>query len=138
MKVLKPFLQILNFFYSNQVHNMLATMLNPRFKSFQIVKNLVGCGEAIQLAFEYDLKVVIPLLMTYFATLNIIIECWTFVNHSDKLKNEGNVFGVGASFKESSWALVVKESFLFRRLSTPLVVACEDLFAWQCIHEGNF
>jgi hypothetical protein len=27
---------------------------------------------------------------------------------------------------------------LFRRLSTPLVVACEDLFAWQCIHEGNF
>jgi hypothetical protein len=117
---------------------MLATMLNPRFKSFQVVKNLVGCGEAIQLAFEYDLKVVIPLLMTYFATLNIIIECWTFVNHSDKLKNEGNVFGVGASFKESSWALVVKESFLFRRLSTHLVVACEDLFAWQCIHEGNF
>jgi hypothetical protein len=50
-------------------------------------------------------------------------------SHSDELENESNVFGVEASFKESSWALVVKESFLFRRLSIPLVVACEDLFA---------
>jgi len=82
----------------------------------------------IQLAFEYDLKAIIPLLMTCFATLNPIIECWTFVNHTDKLENENNVFGIGASFKESSWALV-KESFLFRRLSIALV-ACEDLFPW--------
>ncbi len=95
----------------------------------------MGCGEAIQLAFEYDLKVIIPLLMTCFATLNPIIECWTFVNHNDELENEGNVFGVGASFKKSSSALV-RESFLFRRLSIPLVVACENLFAWQCIYEG--
>ncbi len=111
-------------------------MLNPRFKSFQVVESLVGCGEAIQLAFQDDLKAIIPLLMTCFATLNCIIECWTFVSHSDALENEGNVFGVGASFKESSWALFVKESFLFSRLFIPLVVACEDLFAWQCIYEG--
>lgn len=61
-------------------------MLKPRFKSFQDVENLVGCGEAIQLAFEYDLKVIIPFLMTCFATLNPIIECWTFVNYSDELE----------------------------------------------------
>jgi hypothetical protein len=123
------FSPIFEFLYSNQVHNMFARMLTPRFKSFQVVENLVGCGEAIQLTFEYDLKAIIPLLMTCFATLNPIIECWTFVSHSDELENEGNVFGVGASFKKSSWARVVKESFLLRRLSIPLIVACEDLFA---------
>jgi hypothetical protein len=44
MKVLKPFLQFLFVFYSNQVHNMLTTMLDPLFKSLQIVENLVGYG----------------------------------------------------------------------------------------------
>jgi hypothetical protein len=115
---------------------MLATMLNHRFKSFQVVENLVGCGEAIQLAFEYDLKAIIPLLMTCFATLNPIIEFQTFVSHTDELENEGNMLKVGAYFKKSSWALV-KESFLFRRLSIPLV-ACEDLFACSESMKSNF
>lgn len=91
MKVLKPFLQFLNFKNSNQVYNILATMLNPRFKSFQVVEIFVGCGEAIQLTFEYDLKAIIPFLMTCFATLNPIIESWTFVGHTNELENEGNV-----------------------------------------------
>jgi hypothetical protein len=35
-------------------------MLDSWFKSLWIVEILVGRGDAIQLAFEYDLKVVIP------------------------------------------------------------------------------
>jgi hypothetical protein len=33
-------------------------MLDPCFKAFCIVENLVVCKNAIQLAFEYDVKVV--------------------------------------------------------------------------------
>jgi hypothetical protein len=42
---------------------MLAIMLDPRFKSLQIVENFVGLGATIHLAFEYDTKSRIPLLM---------------------------------------------------------------------------
>ncbi len=45
-------------------------MLDLQFKSLPIVKNLVGHGNVIQLAFEYDLKAIIPLLMVCFETLN--------------------------------------------------------------------
>ncbi len=47
MKVLKPFLQFLNFFDTNHVPNMLVIMLNLRYKSLQVVDNLVGHGDAI-------------------------------------------------------------------------------------------
>jgi hypothetical protein len=41
-------------------------MLDPRFKSLQIMENYVGCGEAICLASQDDVKTIIPLLMTCF------------------------------------------------------------------------
>jgi hypothetical protein len=47
VKVLKPFLQFLNLFYVDQVHNMLAIMLDPQFKSLRVMENLVGSGDAI-------------------------------------------------------------------------------------------
>jgi hypothetical protein len=52
-------------------------MLDPWFKSLQIVKKLVGHGDAIRLAFKYDLKIIIPLFMTCFVTLDPNIETWT-------------------------------------------------------------
>jgi len=39
--------------------------------------------------------------MTYFETLNPTIEACTFFGHGDEPKDEGNIFGVGASFEES-------------------------------------
>jgi hypothetical protein len=78
------------------------------------VENLVGHGDAIQLVFEDDLKVVIPLFMTYFETLNPIVEACTSFGHGNELENESNIFGVGASFEESSRALVTGELSLFQ------------------------
>jgi hypothetical protein len=65
------------------------------------VENLVGSGDAIQLSFEYDLKVVIPLFISCFETLNPTIETCASFGHGDELKDEGNMFDVGASFEES-------------------------------------
>ncbi len=61
----------------------------------------MGSGDAIRLSFEYDLKVVIPLFITYFETLNPTIETCASFGYEDELKNESNKFGVGASFEES-------------------------------------
>jgi hypothetical protein len=47
--------------------------------------------------------------MTYFETLNLTIEACNSFGHGDELENEGNIFGVGASFEESFQALVIGE-----------------------------
>jgi hypothetical protein len=44
---------------------MFAIMLNPHFKSLQIVEKYVGYGGTICFVFEYDVKAMIPLLMTW-------------------------------------------------------------------------
>ncbi len=66
INVIKPFLEFLRSFDVRQAHNMMAIMLDPRFKALHIVENLVGCENAIQLTFKYDVKVVVPLLMVCF------------------------------------------------------------------------
>jgi hypothetical protein len=50
--------------------------------------------------------------MTYFETLNPIVEACSCFGHGDELEDEGNIFGVGASFEESSQALVIGK-FIF-------------------------
>ncbi len=74
MKVFKRFLEFLKAFDFCQVHNMLALMLDPCFKSLWVVESFVGHGNVIHLVVEYDVKEVIPLSMTLLDQLNFIIE----------------------------------------------------------------
>jgi hypothetical protein len=60
IKVINLFWSLWGFFDGQQVHNMEGmSSLDPHFKSFCVVENLVICENAIWLAFEYDVKVVI-------------------------------------------------------------------------------
>jgi len=52
---------------------MFAIMLDPWFKHLHVVENYVGQRNVIYLAFEYDVKAVIPLLMICFHQLNPIV-----------------------------------------------------------------
>jgi hypothetical protein len=45
---------------------MMAIMLDSHFKFLRVVENLLGRGNAILLAIEYDARIVIPLLMVWF------------------------------------------------------------------------
>jgi hypothetical protein len=63
IKVIRPLFLFLKTFDPHSVHNMFAIMLDPCFKSIQIVENYVGLGATICLAFEYDTETRIPLLM---------------------------------------------------------------------------
>ncbi len=90
-------------FDSCQVHNMLALMLNFHYKSLWVVENYVGCGDAIYLASKYDLKEVIPLLMTIFERLKPSIQVEVVVSIDGlPIKDKTNMFGVGAPMEESS------------------------------------
>lgn len=60
--MIKPILLFLQTFDSQNVHNMFAIMLDPHFKSLQVVKNYEGRGETIRFASEYDAKIVIHYL----------------------------------------------------------------------------
>ncbi len=111
-------------------------MLDPRFKSLQVVENLVGHENAIRFVSKNDLKPMIPLLMICFETLNPTIKACTSTNHND-FEEKGNMFKVGASFKESSLALVTKESSLFMKLSIPSSTS-KDPLVWWHNHEGQF
>jgi hypothetical protein len=74
MESLKPFLEFLKSFDFCQIHNMLALMLDPRFKSLQVMKSFVGHNNAIHFIVKYDVKEVILLLMIFFYQLNLIVE----------------------------------------------------------------
>jgi hypothetical protein len=70
IKVIIPFFLFLTTFDPQNVHNMFVIMLDPHFKSLRIMENYVGHGETICLASKYDVKIIIPLLMTCFDQLN--------------------------------------------------------------------
>jgi hypothetical protein len=53
----KTFLELFDF---HQVHNMLALMLDPCFKSLWVLDNYGGHKNAIRLTIEYDVKKIIP------------------------------------------------------------------------------
>jgi len=140
VKVFKPFLEFLKAFKSHQIHIMLAVMLDPCFKSLSVVESFVGCGNAICLAIEYDMKEVILLLMTIFHRLNPIVE--VIIAPCDEPafqieEEDNNMFNVRASMEESSWALVTTKLSLFRRLFIPPSM-CVDPFVWWQTHEGYF
>lgn len=60
VKVIRPFLQFLKSFDFCEVHNRLALMLDPYFKSLQVVENYVGCENVVHLVVEYEMKKIIP------------------------------------------------------------------------------
>jgi hypothetical protein len=96
IKVIKPFLEFLKSFDAQYVHNMMAIMLDPRFKVSHIMEYLVGSGNLIRLVSKYDVKVVIPFSMAYFDQLNLTTTSYVALEvNVVKLKIEENMFGVG-------------------------------------------
>jgi hypothetical protein len=51
--MIKSFLQFLQAYDGHQVHNMLAIMFDPCFKSLKVVENYVGHGACIRFTFVW-------------------------------------------------------------------------------------
>jgi hypothetical protein len=99
-----------------QVHNMLAIMLDFLFKHLCVVENYVSCGNTISLHFEYNVKVIIPFLMTCFHWLNFIVQECRVDGPSDELNEvDINIFGLGTSIEKSSCAHIIGKLYLFMK-----------------------
>jgi hypothetical protein len=53
---------------------MLALMLDPHFKSLDVVKAFVGRAKVIQIVAKYDNTILLPLLVVTFHFLNPTID----------------------------------------------------------------
>jgi hypothetical protein len=93
------------------------------------VENYVGWGNTNRLAYEYDVKGIIPLLMVCFNQLNLIVQECSINGPSEELNEEDtNIFGVGAFIEKFSHALVIRKLSLFRKLPA-LQATCNDFLA---------
>lgn len=54
----------------SKVHNMLVLILDPHFKSLDVMKVVVGRAKLIQVVVEFDTKTLMPLLVATFQFLN--------------------------------------------------------------------
>jgi hypothetical protein len=81
---------------------MLTIMLDFWFKHLCVVENYVSCGNTISLHFEYNVKAIIPFLMTCFRWLNFIVQECRVDGPSDELNEvDINIFGLGTSIEKS-------------------------------------
>ncbi len=69
-----PLLAFTPFYNVNKGYNMLSQMLDPHFKSLDVVKAFVGWAKVIQIVAKYDSKTMLPLLVVTFHSLNPTID----------------------------------------------------------------
>jgi hypothetical protein len=93
--VLKLFLAFASSFQTRHVHNMLVYMLDPHFKNPQLIKDYVGLELAMQVALEYDSKILMPLLLIVYHSSTPNSATVTFVAST---LDEPGLFGSLAQF----------------------------------------
>jgi len=111
------------------------------WSSFQIC---VGCRKLtrredyIPITYEFDVNVIILLLMSVFEILNHIIQTCVaiVVGFNDFIEEDCNIFGVGTSMEKFKCAIIIWELSLFKRLS--IIITCDDPLALWWIHKSQF
>lgn len=134
--VLRPFLAFSRKYDEGQAQNMLALMLDPRFKGLELLQDYVGREVAKKVVDEYDTKVLVPMLVKVAVILSPTVVAQPtalIVPHV----SQTSLFGAPASTAEASKGLLLGELSLFRRLVVePINVACPLL--WWKEHESRF
>jgi hypothetical protein len=93
-------------------------MLDLQLKHLRVMENYVNYGNTINFHFEYNVKVIIPFLMTCFHWFNFTIQKCRVDGPSDELNEiDINIFGLGTSMEKSSHARVIRKLYLFKRSS---------------------
>jgi hypothetical protein len=72
--ILAPFLAFASTYIAIKAHNMFVLMLDPWFKSLDILKTFVGKAKVIHMVLECDTKSLMPLLMAIFQFLNFDVN----------------------------------------------------------------
>ncbi len=116
--VLAPFLAFASIYIVAKVHNMLALMLNPRFKSLDILKTFVRMAKVIHMVVEYDTKSLMSLLLLTFLFINPNVNGTFEPTTIDD--GEESIFGAMTSNEGTLKMLLKNELSLFRHLLVKL------------------
>jgi hypothetical protein len=139
INALAPFLSFTVSYSSKHAHNMLALMLDPRYKGLSLVKDYVGRERALQVVAETDANALLPCLVTVFKQLNpSSVENAPALSPTSKDSvDENSLFGSTASNDEAIVGHLKAELSLFRRLHID-PKECENPLAWWKDREVQF
>nr|XP_024359895.1 uncharacterized protein LOC112274515 isoform X1 [Physcomitrium patens] len=120
-------------------HNMLALMLDPRYKGLSLLKDYVGRDMALAVVAEVDNRALLPCLVTVFKQLNpSSVENVSALSPTSKdFFDENSLFGSSASHDEAIVGHLKAELSLFRRLRIDSK-ECENPLAWWKDREVQF
>jgi hypothetical protein len=133
LAVLEPLLSFAGTYSRQNAHNMLALMLDPRFKGLGLVRDYVGGEKVVSIVYEYDNLVLLPLLMQCYKRLHPTAQSQEPITPI----SENSIFGAQASAEEVIMEQLKSELSLFRRLH----VADGDYdspLSWWRKHEKEF
>ena len=133
LAVLEPLLSFAATFSRQSAHNMLALMLDPRFKGLGLVRDYVGPEKVVGIVFEYDNLVLLPLLMQCYKRLHPTAQSQEPVTPI----SENSIFGAQASAEEVILEQLKSELSLFRRLHVADGDYDNPLLWWRK-HEKEF
>lgn len=139
INTLAPFLSFTVSYSAKHAHNMLALMLDPRYKGLSLVKDYVGRERALQVVGETDSNALLPCLVTVFKHLNpSSADNAPALSPSSKDSfDENSLFGSTASNDEAIVGHLKAELSLFRRLHID-PKECENPLAWWKDREVQF
>jgi hypothetical protein len=134
MAVLAPFLSFVTTYIPNKAHNMLALMLDPRFKCLDVVKAFVGRAKVMEIVAKYDTKSLMPLLVAAFHPQNP-----SFVDPTNALVvvDDDSIFGPVTLNKNTLQRLLKNELYLFFHLHVKPKHCLLPLTWWKS-HELQF
>ncbi len=107
--ILAPFLAFASTYIVVKAHNMFALMLDPQFKSLDILKTFFGKAKVIHMVVEYDTKSFVPLLMATFQFLNLDVNDTIELTTIDD--EEESIFGGVTSNEATFQGLLITNYF---------------------------
>ncbi len=112
ISVLKPFLAFASSFRPCHVHNMLILIFDLCFKNLELIRDYVNLELAMQVAANYDQKILMPLLLTIYhaSTPNS-----TTITSITSTEVELGVFGSLTFTEEVVMELIRTQLSLFKR-----------------------
>ncbi len=131
--ILVLFLAFTSTYNACRAHNMLTLMLDPCFKSLDVVKTFIGQEKVIQMVVEYDSKTLRTLLVVIYQFLNMNSNGLTKTTPVDGDKD--SIFTVVISNEVTLHELLINELNLFRDLHAKLEDSMMPLTWWK-IHEA--
>jgi hypothetical protein len=136
--VLKPFFSFMFGFQPRKAHNMLALMLDPRYKGLRLVINYIGKEWAFQIEGKYDKQVLFLLLVCAYKVLNPSDTCEkapsSFTSQNFQTTNLYDCMVTN----EDMLLLVVKEQLTHFKVKKVIDDECKDPLAWWRTQEGHF